>query len=346
MTSISGYGDRLIARLGVPRRVQRLGSSPRSRVWWAVLPDGPVIVKGIVGDGDAAERFRREVAALRLAGTARPPVVPRLLAADDEARLMVLEYLDEGRPGPGWQLDYATTLARLHACAWTADGATPVELPRWQGPDDADVADFAELATAWGVTVSDSASDELTALTRRLAERPATALLHGDPCPVGNVLYSSAGLRFIDLEQAGLGDGLVELAYPRIGFPTCYSSPDTPPGPLREAEAAYRETWRAHTGTEADGSVAEACAAWTISGDSLVERAHRGARHLRRLRETDWKWGKATARERLAFRLTVTAAAAAEELPATAALCRELRAAMRDRWPRLRHLTDPELNYR
>jgi hypothetical protein len=40
--------DELRAELGEPRRVQRLRSSPRSRVWLVERADAPVVVKQLV----------------------------------------------------------------------------------------------------------------------------------------------------------------------------------------------------------------------------------------------------------------------------------------------------------
>jgi hypothetical protein len=110
---------------------------------------------------------------------------------------------------------------------------------------------------------------------------------------------------------------------------------------LRQAEAAYRSAWRAYTGTDVSGDLAEACAGWLIWGDGLVERAHRGqADQLARLPEEDWCWGTATARQRLLHRLTVVAALGADH-PGLADLAR-VSAAMRDRmlasWPGIREL--------
>jgi hypothetical protein len=110
---------------------------------------------------------------------------------------------------------------------------------------------------------------------------------------------------------------------------------------LRQAEAAYRSAWRAHTGTDVSGDLAEACAGWLIWGDGLVERAHRGqADQLARLPEEDWRWGTATARQRLLHRLTVVAALGADH-PGLADLAR-VSTAMRDRmlasWPGIREL--------
>jgi len=79
----------------------------------------------------------------------------------------------------------------------------------------------------------------------------------------------------VDLEQAALGRGLTELAYLRMGFPTCWCATSVPAPVLDEAEAAYRSTWRSITGTDPPGDLADACAGWLIRGDTLVERAHR-----------------------------------------------------------------------
>jgi hypothetical protein len=60
-----GVGPR--DRLGRPRRVRTLVSSPRSRVWRAGFAGTPTVVKRIGGGPDAVDRFDRELLALRLA---------------------------------------------------------------------------------------------------------------------------------------------------------------------------------------------------------------------------------------------------------------------------------------
>ena len=78
--------------------------------------------------------------------------------------------------------------------------------------------------------------------------------------------------------------------------------------PLAEVEDVYRTTWRGLTGKDVPGDLADACAAWLIQGDALVERAHRGtADQLARVPAEDFEWGNATARERLVHRLGVVA---------------------------------------
>jgi hypothetical protein len=210
-------------------------------------------------------------------------------------------------------------------------------LPGYTGPGADDVAAFLVLANDLQVPVPAGAPLELSELCDRLAAPTGRALLHGDPCP-GNDLYTGAGVRFVDLEGAALGDGLTELAYLRIGFPTCWCVTDIP-RPLREeAESAYRHQWRAVTGTEPAGDLADACAGWLIQGDALVERAYRGTGdHLARVTREDWAWGTATARGRLLHRTAVVAALAGEHsrLGGVGRLCRGMHQSLRRRWPEL-----------
>ncbi|WP_043183446.1 phosphotransferase [Streptomyces sp. NRRL F-5123] len=418
------WGDELRAALGVPRRARRLASSPRSRVWRAELTPGTrVVVKQLVAGPGADERYAREVAALRLAARADPPVAARLLATDAVRRVLVLDHLEQLRPGPGWQVPYAAALARLHAVplrqeagpgcpAEGEDAGAPARaaaagagetggpprgrgpdpagaagapphgqqptpaappptghehpltpgpgtagapacgqgpsssaagpeaagaLPAWQGPTLGDAEAFLRLARALGAQVPGGAAEAMEGLVGRLARVGGNALLHGDPCP-GNDLHTVAGVRFIDFEQASLGNGLTELAYLRIGFPTCWCVTAPPAATLDAAERAYREAWREATGGEVEGDLADACAGWLLRGDALVERARRdGTDHLREVVRRDWKWGTATARQRLAHRLGVVAAFAADspELRPFAHLAASLHAALPTSWPAL-----------
>ncbi|MFJ8014915.1 aminoglycoside phosphotransferase family protein [Streptomyces sp. NPDC096339] len=329
------FGDALRAELGAPRQARRLGSSPRSRVWRVELPETSAVVKQIVDGPDADERYAREVTALRLAARAQTPVVPALLATDPAERVLVLEHLDHRRPGADWIVDYAAALARLHAAARPQDAGA---LPRWRGPDQADVDAFLGLATALRVTVEPGVADELAELVGRLGRAGGHALLHGDPCP-GNDLHTSTGIRFVDFEQASLGSGLMELAYLRIGFPTCWCVTSASEALLERAERAYRTAWRAATGSEAQDDLADACTGWLLRGDALVERAHRESRdHLARIPHQDWKWGTATARQRLVHRLGVVGRMTADHgaLGRVSGLTGAMRDRMLDRWPALR----------
>ncbi|OIJ95270.1 phosphotransferase family protein [Streptomyces colonosanans] len=330
-------GEKLSAELGSPRRVRRLGSSPRSRVWRAELSGTPVVVKQLIDGPEAAERYAREVSALHLASQVDPPVVPMLLGTDPGERVLVLEYLDHQKPREDWMVDYAAALARLHA-ATGADAAG--SLPTWSGPTQGDVDSFLRLARTLGVEVPAGVQAELDGLLNRLTETAGHALLHGDPCP-GNDMHTGTGVRFIDFEQAALGNGLVELAYLRIGFPTCWcvTAPDA--DVLDAAETAYRTTWRDSTGAEVQGDLMDACAGWLLRGDALVQRAQRGTSdHLGEIPNQDWKWGTATARQRLVHRLRVVSRMTAEssDLKDLGRIAAAMRERMLIRWPKLRPL--------
>jgi hypothetical protein len=339
------FSDELRSALGSPAQATVLDSSPRSRVWRVELRGGPVIVKQVADGGgtgrDGDARYAREVAALRLAARAvRPAVAPALLGTDPAARVMVLEYLADLGATEDWMPGFAESLARLHALTGPADAGT---LPAWSGPTAADAESFLAFARALDVTVRRGVPDELAGLIARLDPAPHHALLHGDPCP-GNDLRTGSGVHFVDFEQASLGNGLVELAYFRIGFPTCWCAMSVTGAALDEAEGIYRATWRRLTGTEVPGDLADACAGWLIRGDALVERAHRqSADHLARVPAEDFAWGYISARERLLHRLVVVAGLArgSGRLPALGGLSAALAARLRQRWPALRPLPLP-----
>lgn len=362
MRSAPPLGDELKTRLGPPKRVRSLDSSPRSNVWRATFGDTQTVIKHLVAGPGADDRFAREVAALQVASAVRPPVVPRLLGADPVERTLVTEYVQERKPAADWVVAYAAALGRLHAAPavttenidlpywntdlpyWNTDlpyrntdlPYRNTDLPRWSAPTSADIEAFLKLA-AWLGVPENAAGTELEALLNRLAARSArNDLLHGDPCPA-NDLHTADGVRFIDFEQASLGDGTVELAYLRIGFPTCWCSTSQPPELLAEAEAAYS----AAAGRTIDvHELADACMSWTIRGDALVQRAFRETGdHLARLTVEDWKWWTVSARERLAHRLGVVGGIAGDgPLGETARLAMRMREAMLGRWPRLRPL--------
>ncbi|TDD65588.1 aminoglycoside phosphotransferase family protein [Actinomadura rubrisoli] len=333
-SSKPAFGYRLRAQLGPITRVRQLDSSPRSLVCRAEIGGTPVVIKQIVGGPDPDERFQREITALRLAARADPPLVPAIFGADPGERVLVLEHLDGGTPPYDWVVDYATALARLHAATGEADiGA----LPQWSPPSPDDTWAFFKFACELDVEVPLSVHPELDDLLHRLSQVKGHSLLHGDPCP-GNDLYTGDGIRFIDLEQAALGDGLIELAYLRVGFPTCWCVTATPAPLLRRAEDAYHAAWRAATGTEPQGDLTDACLGWLMQGDALVERAHRdGTDHLARVTRRDWYWGTASARQRLLHRLAVAQEVTADraDLANIHLLVTGMRNQMLDRWPAL-----------
>ncbi|SER45166.1 Phosphotransferase enzyme family protein [Lentzea albida] len=276
----------------------------RSRVW----ADGDRIVKQVVGDPAA---FEREITALELAE--HTGVVPRILDVDHGKRTVVLERLRSDPFGEDWVIDYARGLARLHQ----ATGPEHAGLqPRQQVPDP---VPFLRFVRAMGVEIG-RAEDELV-----FEDTGKFDLVHGDPCP-GNDMYSPHGARFVDFENATLGDGVTEVVYLRIGFPTCATVSETPRELREAAEQAYFEE-RGFT-----APLEDACVRWFVNGDALVQRAERdGTDHLARVVGEDWFWYSTTARGRLMFRARVVATFT-ETHPETSALARRLLDRMNQVW--------------
>ncbi|GAA3812404.1 hypothetical protein GCM10022226_36360 [Sphaerisporangium flaviroseum] len=330
-------GDELRERLGSPTRVEPIDSSPRSRVWRAELGGTSVVIKQVVEGSDASHRFDREITALRIASRANPPLVPAILGTDPGQRVMVLEYVNNHGPAEDWVIGYGAALARLHATATPDDAGS---LPPWSPPTLDDVSSFLALAAEFGLSASAAVSAELGALLDRLQRMTGHSLLHGDPCP-GNDLHTSSGLRFVDFEQAVLGNGIIELAYLRIAFPTCWCATALPEPLLRRAEEAYRTAWRDATGAELQGDLVDACAGWLIRGDALAEKAHRtGVDHLARIPHEDWRWGIATARQRLLHRLGIVSEITRDHdrLAELGEFCAAMRSRILARWPSLEPL--------
>jgi Phosphotransferase enzyme family len=321
--------------LGDPVPIRRVASSPRSEVFLVEFGGSPAIVKRITGGVDRDQRYQTEVAALRLAGRVKPRPVAALLATDAADRVLVLEYLPAARLATQpWAVQYATALARLHDAL---AGQDSTRIPCYRGPDNDSVEAFLQLARRLGVPVPPTAETELIAVLERVARSGDVVLLHGDPCP-DNAVATADGIRFVDLEAAHRGPAMLELAYPRIGFPTCWCVKALPPAHITAAESAYHDTRQSPPSARTHDDLADACVSWLIQGDALVERARRRSTdHLAQLRRRDWKWGTATARERLLHRLSVVAAFADnhDHLTGTAALTRDMESAAKQKWAQL-----------
>ncbi|WP_157985447.1 phosphotransferase family protein [Lentzea terrae] len=284
--------------------MQKLESGQRSNVW----ADGDRIIKQVIGERAA---FDREITALRLAE--HTGLVPRILDLDRDNQTVVMERLRSDPPEEDWVIDYARGLAKLHMATGPEHAG---RLPRQPVPDP---EPFLRFVRALDVEIG-NAEDELN-----FEDTGRFDLLHGDPCP-GNDMYTERGARFVDFEGAMLGDGLTELVYLRMGFPTCATVSETP-RELREAaeQAYFEERGRVEP-------LEDACVRWLVQGDALVQRAERdGTDHLARVVDEDWFWYSTTARGRLMFRARVVAGFT-ETRPAMSALAGRLLERMNRIW--------------
>jgi hypothetical protein len=81
---------------------------------------------------------------------------------------------------------------------------------------------------------------EMELLSSRLIDPgPWSTLVHGDPCP-DNSLLVDGSIRLIDYEFARPSHALLDGAYWRIGFPTCWCAGRIPAEVVARVEALYR----------------------------------------------------------------------------------------------------------
>jgi hypothetical protein len=161
-----------------------------------------VVVKCLLADSPHwVQRFRQEVTAYRTFTRRRPPVrVPRLIAADADRGVMVLEHVP-GRPAAR-ERHPSAALARGDVRATLQAVST---LNQWRPPAGSfpfafDYPARIDRYHSLGLLTDRDAID-LTHLLRGVA-RMAPQFCHGDPVPP-NILLTSHGPALLDWESAG-----------------------------------------------------------------------------------------------------------------------------------------------
>jgi len=232
---------------------ERLTSSRRNVVVRATLDTGDsIIVKAPTPAGLAGARER---AALQVLGGLGVPGVPRLLAAGDDPRLLLLEDLG---PGPsvadrllgdnpalaaGSIRRWAESVARMQGHSLTAGHQFGAALGDSEPLDTSAgytleaAKTLAELLPQLGVDPVTAALDEFVS-TAQLGAGPH-ALTPGDACPDNNV-ERDGELALIDFEQAEYRHVAWEAAYLAVPWPTCWCSWRLP----EEVTAAALTAWQ------------------------------------------------------------------------------------------------------
>ena len=308
-----------------------LGGSTRSEVHRHRVLAGPdgwgssVVVKRFLPQPPgrrAAMGYERE-----RVGLGRLPGTPHLLGADDGTRTVVMEdlgaehptladvLLADGSPQASatayWQVvEWAAALGRtvradpqvLAAArqelgpAVAEDRLARVDLPR---------SGLERLAEVTGSRSAPGAAAELLDAVERLErDTPRHVLGPGDACP-DNTLLTPDGVRFLDLEGAGVRHLAYEAAYAAEPFSTCWCVFRPPQGLTHAMLEAFTAAAEQQIPGLVDDpawprQVREAVAAWVLSAtgwlmdaalaDRVIAPAGRPGPRVRPLLVARWRW--------------------------------------------------------
>ncbi|HEY2078681.1 MAG TPA: phosphotransferase [Streptosporangiaceae bacterium] len=256
---------------------------------------GTVVVKTYPQTAEGVSCFAAEAAGLDVAGSSA--LAPALLAADPGLQLVVMSDLGGGRSLADVLLTGSSPEARTALLDWAdacgrlsaVTNAHRSEFDRLTArylagrPDERHLAGLpgrvlaaAENAAKMGVPAPDGLAGELAEVAAAAAADQYAVFSPGDICPDNNLL-TTAGVRFIDFEEAGFHPAFLDAAYITMPFSTCWCVFRFPPGLSAEAEAAYREQVSSVWPELADDAVWQpgmrrALAAWTMSATSWLLR--------------------------------------------------------------------------
>jgi Ser/Thr protein kinase RdoA (MazF antagonist) len=286
-------------------------------------------------DGDT---FGVELAALEYLNGVPEPVTPRLLGADAEAGILLMEDLG---PGPSLAdslltgdrsrvradlVSYAKALGSIHAWSMGRPRDPRLGAPPWPGAvargKDACLGAAASLGLA-----AAGAGTEIDQLSVILNETGYHGLVHGDPCP-DNVRFLDGRCRIFDFEHSGWGPVVLDASFLLAPFPSCWCFGRLPDWAAAPAMSAYRGRLQAAgTGLGPSWEVAMTAAlgAWIVAwGDTIAK-----------VLEEDDQWGTTTMRPRLLtwLRSFTDAAGRSGVLPGLRVLAGGLHERLSARWP-------------
>jgi Ser/Thr protein kinase RdoA (MazF antagonist) len=207
-----------------------------------------------------AQLFSAELAALDYLNAMPVPVAPRMLGADAQAGLLLMEDLGDGATladslmaagrerAQAELIAYARALGSLHAWsmghATEAVGARPRHGrgggagPRWRDAVQRGKEPFLAAMATLGVA-SHGVAEEIDQVHRMIIGTSYLGLVHGDPCP-DNVRVIDGTCRIVDFEYAGWGPVAYDAAYLLAPFPSCWCFARLPAEAAGPAVEAYR----------------------------------------------------------------------------------------------------------
>jgi Ser/Thr protein kinase RdoA (MazF antagonist) len=295
--------------------------------------------------------FGVELAALEFLTAMPVPVAPRLLGADPQAGLLLMEDLPPGGSLADslltgeraraqadlvayaqalgsmhvWSMGRADELAGLRARYAPGAPASTALLGGIEEGKEPFLAAAATLGLATG-----GAAAEIDELGPMLNAAGYLGLVHGDACP-DNVRLIDGACRIFDFETSGWGPVAFDAAYLLAPFPSCWCFANLPGEVAAPAVDAYRARLEAAgigLGPPWDAAMTAALAGWIVA---------RG-RGLARVLEEDREWGTTTLRPRALtwLRNFADQAERSGALPRLQILARALHDQLSSRWPEAR----------
>jgi hypothetical protein len=347
---------------------ESLGGSARSLVQRFPVVEGPqsapasVIVKESAhhqfdpaSADDSTWRFFNDWASVQFLDelAPQPPLVPALYGGSRETGLVVLEdvpssvrldHLLLGTDREAAQaglLAYAEVHGRLHALAaerhaeylrtrrrlGAAESVNPYYTYRWLP------AALHAVTTLLDARILPGAGDELDLVANELVHPgPFLTLVQSDAAP-DNILYDGATWRMIDFEGAHYTHALLEGAYCRMPFPTCWCVYRLPAALVERMEAVYRAELARGCPAAVDDrqfyrGVVGACVAWALNFHHMI-------RPLEKMLEQDRALVALTDRQRFLLYLhaAISAAETFDHLPAVAGTLRACAGRLAEQWP-------------
>ncbi len=242
---------------------------------------------------------------------------------------------------------HATTLGQQHAFATAmaeiVPGTTEVNLILADAEHNIDtwlrddVAHFERGCEGLGVHLGTTYRDEVHRVAAALAPpNPWWAFSTGDNCPDNHIISPIGQLRFLDFESGVFRHALLDTAYLRMAFPTCWCVQRLPAIAIAEAEAAYRAQLTNRVPLAMDDTafftgLCHACSFWAIR--TLALRPDREL-DLTSALAKEIVWGRSTTRQRHVLRLQAAHQICAQQgqLPSLANAFDRLASTLRDRW--------------
>jgi Ser/Thr protein kinase RdoA (MazF antagonist) len=296
--------------------------------------DRSVVMKGRAN----TDSFGVELAALEYLNGMPEPVAPRLLGADAEAGIVLMEDLG---PGPSLAdslltgdrarvradlVSYAEALGSMHAWSMRRPRDPRLGTPPWPDVVARGKDPFLGAAASLGLATA-GAGTEIDLLSLVLNDTEYQGLVHGDVCP-DNVRFLDGRCRIFDFEHSGWGAVTLDASYLLAPFPSCWCFGRLPASVAAPAMAAYRGQLKAagiDLGPSWDVAMTAALGAWIIAwGDAIAK-----------VLDEDSEWGTTTMRPRLLtwLRSFTSAAGRSGALPGLRVLASELHERLSARWP-------------